>query len=331
MLGEKDIVLVTGGTGFSGRYLVRKLCNLGCRVRVVARPSSSLGDLSEFDIEWYRGEVFDPELIRRAGKDVNYIFHVAAAFRETNIADEDYSRVHVDSTRLLAEAASEQADFKRFVHVSTVGVHGHVKNPPADENAEFNTGDVYQRTKLEGELWVRAFAERSELPLTVIRPAQIYGPEDRRMLKLFKLAAMPLIPVVGSGKGYMHLIHVDDLTNFMLYCADLPGAKNEVFICGNRQALSYKQVTRMINNQLGRHSGFLQLPALPFFSLAWLCEWVCKPLGVEPPIHRRRVAFFTKDRSFDTSKMQATGFEYRFNDETGLENTIQWYQRHGWL
>jgi nucleoside-diphosphate-sugar epimerase len=331
MLGKNDVVLVTGGTGFTGRYLVRKLCGLGCQVRVIARPSSDLGDLAALNIDWYRGDVFDPALIQRASHNANYIFHVAAAFRETNIADEEYTRVHVDSTRLLAIAALEQPAFKRFVHISTVGVHGHVEQPPADENAPFNTGDVYQRTKLEAELWICDYANRTRLPITVIRPAQIYGPEDRRMLKLFKLASLPLIPAIGFGKGYMHLIHVEDLCDFMLFCADNPATEGEVYICGNRQPRSYQQITRIINRQLGKHSRFIRLPASPFFILGYLCEMACKPLRIEPPIHRRRVAFFTKDRSFDTGKMQATGFAPQFDDETGLENTTRWYRENGWL
>jgi dihydroflavonol-4-reductase len=325
MLGKEDIVLVTGGTGFTGRHLVRKLCSLGCQVRVIARQSSELGDLAKLDINWYRGDVFDQALVAEATQGIHYVFHVAAAFREAKVATDIYHKVHVDSTRYLAEAVHEQPQFKRFIHTSTIGVHGHIENPPANEESEFKPGDIYQNTKLEGELWIRAYAKRTGLPLTVVRPAAIYGPEDLRMLKTFKLAQMPLTPVLGRSKGYLHLIRVEDLTDFMLYCADNPETLGEVYICGNEQAISYKEVIRTINTSLGKSSTFINLPASPFFVLGFLCEVLCKPLNIEPPLYRRRVAFFTKDRNFDTSKMMATGFTPGYDNETGLATTARWY------
>ncbi len=331
MLDKTNIVLVTGGTGFTGRVLVRKLCRLGCEVRVIARHSSEPGDLAQLDIDWYRGDVFDPALIAKASLGVHYVFHVAAAFREAKIANDIYHKVHVDSTRHLAEAVQGQAQFKRFVHISTIGVHGHVENPPADENAAFNTGDLYQSTKLEAELWIRDYAKRTGLAICVVRPAAIYGPEDLRLLKIFKLAKMPLIPILGYGKGYIHLIHVDDLTDFMLYCADAPETQGEVYICGNEQAISLKGAIKIINRTLNKSSTFIHVPAAPFFLLGYLCELACKPLNIEPPIYRRRVAFFTKDRNFDTRKMMATGFEPSYDNETGLTTTTEWYLEHNYL
>ena len=73
---------------------------------------------------------------------------------KASIADDVYWNVHVKSTQLLAQHAIKQMDFKRFLHVSTVGVHGHIENPPANEESAFSPGDVYQKTKVEGELWL---------------------------------------------------------------------------------------------------------------------------------------------------------------------------------
>lgn len=331
MLGQEDIVLVTGGTGFTGRVLVRKLCALGCKVRVIARQSSQPGDLQDLAIDWYRGDVFDPELAVKASQGVHYIFHVAAAFREAKVADDIYYKVHVESTRILAEAVQDQAQFKRFIHVSTIGVHGHIEKPPANEDSPYNTGDLYQSTKLEGELWIRDYASRTGLPICVVRPAAIYGPGDTRMLKVFKLAKMPLIPILGYGKGYIHLIHVDDLTDFMLYCTDNPKTLGQVYICGNERAISLKDAIKIINSKLKKSSTFIRLPATPFFLLGDICELVCKPLNIEPPIYRRRVAFFTKDRNFDTGRMMATGFTPTFSNEIGLKTTTEWYLENNYL
>ena len=332
MITNNDIVLVTGATGFTGKVLVNQLCKIGCEVRVIARHSSNVAELEQLPVNLYRGDVYDNATISTACRGVNYIFHVAAAYREAKVTDEVYWNVHVKSTQLLAREAVKQANFKRFLHVSTVGVHGHIENPPGDEETEFSPGDVYQETKAEAELWIRQFAKDEELLVTVVRPAAIYGPGDRRLLKVFKMAKMPVVPLLGFTKGLYHLIHVEDRAAFMIAAASSERTVNEVYVCGNPSSTSIKEIISVVARFLGKSPAFLRLPAWPFFWSGYLCEVVCKMLNVDPPIFRRRVAFFTKDRSFDTSKMREhTGYEYRFSNEAGLEDTARWYVKQGWL
>lgn len=326
-------VLVTGGTGYTGRVLVRKLVGLGCDVRVLARSSSVRGDLESLPIQWFEGDVFDSAVVQRAVEGVHYIFHVAAAFREAKISDETYSNVHVKSTQLLASAALAEPSFRRFVHVSTVGVHGHIDEPPASENYRFAPGDIYQETKAEAELWIREYATTHKLPLTVVRPAAIYGPEDKRLLKLFKMSSRAVFPLFGKSQGYYHLIHVDDLTDIFITAALHAAAEGEVFIAGNPEPTRLKDIAQIIAVALDRRQPlFLRLPVWPLFCLAFLCELVCKPFGIEPPLYRRRVAFFTKDRAFDTSKVrERLNYRYTYTAKDGLEATARWYRRQAWL
>lgn len=325
------VVLVTGASGFTGSVLVRKLCERGVRVNAIARASSNIEKLAGLPINWFRGEVDDPAVIESAMKGATYVFHVAAAYREAKIRDEDYHRVHVKSTQLLAAAALRAPGFARFVHVSTIGVHGHIADPPADESAPYGPGDIYQETKLEGELWIRKFAQENGLPLTVVRPAGIFGPGDRRLLKVFRMATKPVLPVLGFGKCLYHLIHVEDLAEFMIVAATHPAALGEVFICGNEESTSLMEMAGVAAAVYGQRIRVLRLPVTPFLLLGDLCELICRPLGFEPPIYRRRVAFYTKDRSFDTRKMrEKLGFRPRSTRE-GLEQTARWYLEHGWV
>ena len=325
-------VLVTGATGFTGRVLLRKLCARPLRVRAIARESSNRGDLESLPVEWVVGPVYDPATVQKAMEGVEVVFHVAAAYRDPGIADAEYRRVHVDSTRLLAEAAARQPGFRRFVHVSTVGVHGHIEHPPADETAPFHPGDIYQRTKAEAETWLHDFAREQGLPYAVLRPAAIYGPGDRRLLKVFRMANAPVFVLLGRGRCLYHLIHVDDLTEALIRAAWHPAALGEAFICGNPAATPLAEMGRIIAAELGRPFRPVRLPAAPFFALAALTEAVCRPLHVAPPLYRRRVAFFTKDRSFDTRKIrERLGFACRWEAEAGLRATARWYREHGWL
>lgn len=329
---KNAVVLVTGATGFTGSLLVEKLVRLGARVTAIHRRDNIPERLQELPVRWLKGEIYDPEVIEQACTAVEYIFHVAAAFREAGIADEIYRRVHVESTQLLAKQALNQPAFKRFIHVSTVGVHGHIKSIPADETTSFAPGDIYQVTKTEAEQWIRQFSAEQNLPLTVIRPAAIYGPGDRRLLKLFQMAKLPVVPIIGFGAGYYHLIHVEDLTDCLIQAAKHPAALGEVFICGNEKPVRFSDMVRTIAEEMGRHPLFIRLPAWPFFTIGWLCEMLCRPLGLEPPIYRRRVAFFTKDRAFDTTKLRTLlGFTSSFDNQRGLREVCAWYRREGWL
>lgn len=326
-------VLVTGATGFTGQVVMRRLLDSGAEVRAIARESSDISMFAGRPVAWFRGHVHDPAVVTAAMDGVEYLLHIAAAYREARHGDQFYRDVHVTSTRLLAEAALRQPVFKRFVHVSTVGVHGHIENPPANEDTPFGPGDIYQETKAEAELWLRDFAPRHGLSFSVLRPAAIYGPGDKRLLKLFRMAAKPVFTLLGNGRCLYHLIHVEDLSSAIIAAAVHPAANGGIFIVGNPEPMSLIDIGRTIAAALGRNGlKVVRLPVWPFFALGAVCEAVCKPLGIEPPIYRRRVAFFTKDRSFDTRRLRETlGFQYEFTNETGLRATAEWYRAKGWL
>lgn len=324
--------LITGATGFTGSNLVKKLLRQGVEVVAIARQSSNLEPFKDYPIRWLKGDVFDPALIATAAQDVNYIFHMVTPFREAKSLDIGYYNVHVLSTQLLAEAALKQSDFRRFVHVSTIGVHGHVEDPPGDETCPLKPGDIYQETKLEGEIWVKNFGQQTGLPVTVVRPAGIYGPGEKRLLKIYKMVMQGWVPVIGNGNNLLHFIHVDDLTNFFIHTATQPQAIGEVFICGSQQAITFQKMVALISDYYRVSARFIRLPAGPLFALGDLCELIFRPLGVEPPIYRRRLAFYTKDRSFNTGKMKTLlEFSPTYDDNEGLIELAQWYLDNGWL
>lgn len=326
------VVLITGATGFTGTHLVRRLVESGAKVRAIARPSSDRDALKDLPVEWFIGEVFDPELVEKAMQGVQFVFHIATLYRKPSADENEHRLVHVESTKLLAAAALKQPDFRRFVHVSTVGVHGHIEHPPADENTPFAPGDEYQRTKAEAERWLMDFSANHKLDYTIIRPCAIYGPGDKRLLKLFRMARRRWCPIIGNKPCLYHLIHVDDLVAIMIRAATHPAAAGEAFIAGDPAPVPLDELLGMMANAQNRETSIIRLPMAPFWVAAIACEAICKPLDINPPLYRRRLKFFTNDRSFNTNKLQSTlGYSCMHTPETGLRATSAWYQNKGWL
>lgn len=325
-------VLVTGATGYTGIVLVKKLLKAGLNVQAIARKSSDLQPFEGLTITWIRGDVFDERTVKTAMEGVQYVFHVAAAFREAKSTEQDYRNVHVKSTQLIVAEAMTNPEFKRLIHVSTMGVHGHIENPPGDENSEFSPGDGYQRTKAEAEIWLIDFAKENNFPYTIIRPCAIYGPGEKRLLKLYKMANKKVFPILGKGKCWYHLVHVEDLTGAMILAATEERALSEAFIIGSSDPIQLEDMAAIIAREYNNQLRIVRLPIGPFFLMGDICEAICKPFKIEPPIYRRRVAFYSKDRNYSTDKMRnVLGYTPLYENERGIVESANWYRDNSWL
>lgn len=321
-------VLVTGATGFTGGHLVRALVSEGKPVRVLVRSIARASELPP-GIDVREADITDPAAVSRVVEGVSTVYHLAAAYREASHREEGYWQVNVGATRNVLESAT-RTGVERFVHCSTVGVHGHIAHPPGDETTPHSPGDAYQRTKAEAETLALEYARGRGLPLAVARPTAIYGPGDTRLLKMFKMIAKGTFVLLGKRDIYYHMVYVDDLVAGLRLLATQPAAVGEVFILGGDRYYPLTSITGMIADLMGVRRPWLRLPARPFQMAGSICEAICVPLGVEPPIYRRRVDFFTKSRAFTIAKAQRLlGYQPAVSLETGLRRTLDWYLRNG--
>lgn len=324
-------VLVTGATGFTGSHLVKNLVEDGQSVRVIARSAEKASRVLPSGTDVVLGDITDPDTVRKAMDGIRTVYHIAAAFREPGIPDERYREVNVDATRYLLEAARD-VGVERFVHCSTVGVLSHVENPPADETYPHKPADIYQETKSEAELLALDFARQEGLPLAVGRPSGIYGPGDMRLFKLFDLVARRRFVMIGDGEIYYHMVYVSDLVRGFRLLAEHPRALGEVFILAGARYYTLNEVVARIASLLDAPGPRLRIPARPVQLLGSAVEKVCIPLGIEPPLYRRRVDFFTKSRAFSIEKAKRLlGYEPQVDLDTGLARTAEWYREQGLL
>ncbi len=259
------------------------------------------------------------------------VYHIAATYREAGQGDAAYTRVNVDGTRHVLEGALA-ARVTRVVHCSTGGVHGHIENPPATETAPLSPGDVYQRTKLEGERVAAEFGRRTALEVVIVRPIGIYGPGDLRFLKMFRGIARGRFPMLGRGEVFYHLTFIDDLVRGFELAGTSNRAAGREYLLAGPEYVTLKELTRLIADELGVSPPRLRLPIWPVWLAGALCEAVCIPLGVEPPLFRRRVDFYRKSRAFDTTRArQELGYNPTIDLRTGIRRTAAWYREQGLL
>jgi dihydroflavonol-4-reductase len=329
---EPRTVLVTGAAGFTGLALARSLTRRGQRVRGLVRNRKRASYLEQAGVEVVAGDVRDRATVQEALLGVDTVYHLAAVFRRAGVPDSEYRSVHVDATRQLVEC-SAAAGVRRFVHCSTVGVHGDVEGQaPAAEDAPFQPGDIYQVTKLEGERMALDTAGRVGLPLTVVRPGPIYGPGDRRLLKLIGGVARKRFVLLGDGSPHFQMVYVDDLTEGFRLAAETPAAVGRTYIVAGGEAPTLKELVEEIAKVADVPPPRTRLPVWPFWVAGAICEGVCVPLGIEPPIFRRRVAFFTNNRWFDTSRARnELGYAPKVRLRDGIRRTLDSYRGLGWV
>ena len=324
-------VLVTGATGFTGGHLARALARRRYDVRALARRPSQVGELEAAGLEPAIGELEDRASLARAVRDIDVVYHIAAVYREAGIPKSTYRAVNATAVGDLIDAAAA-AGVKRVVHCSTVGVHGDIQHPPANEDAPLRPGDIYQVTKVEGEEVARKAASRTGMPVTIVRPSGIYGPGDRRLLKLFRGVARRRFVVLGSGNIFYHLTYIDDLVDGIRLCGEVAAAANRTYILAGGEVTTLNELMTLIAAEAGVAPPALKLPVWPFWIAGAVCEGVCVPLGIEPPIYRRRVDFFTKSRAFDITRARTeVGYTPQVGLRDGIRRTLAWYKERGWL
>lgn len=327
----KPTVLVTGANGYTGSNLCRYLARRGVPTRAMYWPPDGEPNFSQENLEFVPGDLRDRESLKRALDGIEVVHNIAALYRPTNVANKTFWEVNVEGVRNMIELAVE-AGVKRFVQCSTIGVHGHVRHPPATETSEIKPDDYYQYTKLKGEEMARDLGPKLGLPVAIIRPAAIYGPREDRFLKLPKLIQSGKFVMFGSGEVLYHFIHIDDLCHAFVLCAEREEAVGQTYIIADDHAITLNKIVEIMAAELGAPAPRRHVPLFVLNAASVLCEFACKPFGIAPPLHRRRASWFSHTRSFDIGKARRElGYEPQVPPEQGLREMVRSYREAGWI
>jgi dihydroflavonol-4-reductase len=331
MSSPTSLSLVTGAGGYVGTELVRQLVARGKPVRAMIRNVDQSAALEKLGAEVVVADLQDAATLPAAVRGVAHVYHIASLFRAAGPSEEVFRDINAEGTRRLLDA-SIAAGVSRVVHCSTVGVLGHVENPPANEDAPPNPGDEYQRTKLEGELIALEYFRSNRIGGVVIRPAMIYGPGDTRSLKMFRMTARRRFFFIGDGHTKVHFVDVRDLAGAFILAMEKTHLHGELYHIAGATSVSQKEISGLIAQEVGVPPPWLHLPVKPMQWLGSACEAVCRPFGIDPPIFRRRVDFFTKHREFSIAKAKRDlGYAPAQSLQAEIREITSWYRKHGWL
>jgi NADH dehydrogenase len=235
------MILVTGGTGFVGSNLIRRLRKEDIAVRTLARNAVKAQALKDIGVDVVEGSLADTTALEHAVEGCVRVVHLVGIIQETRGAT--FHDVHVEGTRNVL-AAAKKAGVRHFFHQSALGTRAGAKS-------------AYHRTKWEAEELVRA----SAIPFTILRSSLIYGPGDQFTMRLSELIRRsPVLPVIGSGNSRIQPIFIDDLVACIAKAVTSDSFFNEMYEVGGPDQLTYEEVTEAIADALGVRRPTVHMP-----------------------------------------------------------------------
>lgn len=328
---RETAVLVTGGTGFLGCRLVRRLLSDGARVRVLARSPVTARPLADQGAQIVAGDITDRAAVRSAVAGADVVYHLAGRLLIPGVPDAEYRRTHVEGTRLLLACCQNGSTPRRFIHCSTTGVLGVTGDQPADESAPIRPTNIYEATKAEAERAVRE-TWCSGFPAVIARPGLVYGPGDHHLLPLFQAVLRHRFRPIGRRKVWLHPIYIDDMIDALLRCGQRDGAVGECFHLAGSEPVPLAEIANAIASAGGTRlpPGYIPLPAAQ--AVAALGDQFPPKLRRSAPLTRSRLDFLTHSRVYDVTKARRLlGFAAATDLPTGAARTMSWYRQQGLL
>ena len=326
---DRGRVVITGATGFIGAHLVRRIQELGAKVRVLVRPNAHGTSFPMGKIEVAFGDLRDKASMVGLCRDADLVFHLGAT-QAFGLRDSEFLDINVTGTERLIQLARQEG-VRRFILVSSGGVHHNDSGEPVHEESMVRSSNVYFESKIQAEAVARDLYRNDPGCLTIVRPSFVYGPGDHRRLKLYRAVVRGCFMMIGPGTRFIHPVYCEDLVEGLLLSGTDPG-RGETFLLGGPEVLSLQEFTGVIARAAGVSPPRWKIPVGPVRLAATLCEFLFRPFGGAPPLNHRRLGFFLNHRNYDVTKARTLlGFEPRISVEDGVRRTLEWYKREGWI
>lgn len=323
--------LVTGASGFLGGRLAEMLVERGAEVRVLARDGGRLEHLQGLRIEVVKGGLTEFAALQEAVRGRTHVFHCAACSTDW-ATNQTYFESNVLGTGMLMEAALRERGVERVVHVSTTDVYGYPKQPGDETAALVDVGLPYNRTKMQGEMAVWGYAEKG-LPVTVIRPATIYGPRGKDfVVEIAKMLRQRMMLLVDGGRERGGFCYVDNVACAMMTVCHQPQTVGEAYNICDSSDVSWREYAEALADGLGLRRPWLDLPFGMAMGVGIASEAVHAALRLpgRPLLTRHAVCLLGRDQEFSAAKAARDfGYAGGVGFEEGMRRTVEWVKALG--
>jgi nucleoside-diphosphate-sugar epimerase len=324
-------ILITGGTGFIGRYLLKHLTEQGHFCRCLVRKNSNIDLIKKFsNIEFFYGDISHKESLTNICKGIDIVINSAGILGKWDSNIEQIRPVNAYGILNLSDEI-EKNNVGFIVHLSAGGVTGPVKGPSANETYTCQPISPYEQTKLEGERNAIRLWEKYKYPIVVARPTFTYGPSDPHKLPMFKTIKRGHFVFIGSGQSTNHPVYIDDLVSgIMLLIEKRP--VGEIFILGGPRPVSKKELVNTIGEELGVKTNFLNIPIWLASSIAVIMVYFARILNFEPVLTPSRIRMMADNWGYTIGKAQKElGYSPQIDLKEGIALTVKSYEDLGWL
>jgi len=305
-------ILVTGGTGFIGNELVKKLSKRH-KVTVFDRTIKHVIK----GVKYIRGDITDIQQVRKAVKGNDYIYHLAAVLDET-LPKKTLFDINLGGTLSILEACKEEK-IKRLIYLSTVGVMGNTEKQ-VDENYPYNPETNYEKSKAMAERAVLEYYKRYKLPVVIIRSALVYGPNQYTLKILQK--ARDVFPIIGSGQNKFHLIYINNLIIALLKSMK-NGNDGNVYIVADNDVHTYEEYYKIIREELNIDEEPRHIPI-------WFANLIAlfyKIFGKKSIISKEHISRLTRNRWYKITKAKRyLKYKPKYELRNGIKATIKYFK-----
>lgn len=325
--------LVTGGSGFLGSHLVEALVKRGEQVRALVRPDSKTEHLNQLGIELSPGDLGDIHSLRNAVQNIDMVYHCAALAADWG-SWKDFENTNVVGTRNLLQVALERG-VDKFIHISTTDVYGY-PDSPVDETAPFRfRGWPYGDTKIKAEETVWEYHRQHGLPITIIRPLNIYGPRSTTfVLEISELLKKNGMVHIGNGLKPAGLVYVTNVVDTILLAADNDISIGQAYHASDGSGITWPQYINRLADILGAAHPRIVIPYRPAYLTGWLMEKIYGALKIakRPLLTRMAVELVGTDQGFSIEKAQRDlNYTRNVDFEEGMQRVNDWLLQIGYI
>lgn len=319
-------VLVTGSTGFIGSHLVDKLVEKGYTVRCLIRRESNTGILKGKNVELAEGDYSDPEKLKKALKDIEIVFHLAAVINGKS--RETFFNANVSGTENLIKAYGDMDQRKtKFVFISSIAASGPATGKGLkNENEPDKPVSLYGESKLLAEGIVKKFG--GKIPYVILRPPNVYGPGQKELSILIKVIKMRIMPLLGGRNSYSSFSYVDDVVDALVLAGESDSAVGKTYFISDNKVYTWRETAKEIARLLKVYPFVIPISDRILLIAAWKLRLLSGIFKFDPPFSPGDLKSIRKNSwVFDGSKlMNELGFKPKVSMKEGLKRTIDYYK-----